>query len=217
MLNKRQREFRKKMKEAEKIQAAGAAVYSYREQRYSHETPKRRIRRPLLQIGGFFGVVILVWNLYAFSTYITSDGNGFGAFSTKHAAVHKYLQSGGEAEMEISKTVNSLIDHYNSNSLTLFHIEEAQLKLFDLQKTLPLDNNRFASMNHYYDEQFSLAFQLSNVLQLGNAPTVNQELTYLIGKRTELSAGRDSVMVQLLLNEEMNYEILEDGSITYEY
>ena len=217
MLNKRQREFRKKMKEAEGQKSAAKGIYSYREQRYSHEKPRRRNKRPLLQVGGFFGLLILVWNLYAFSTYITPDGSGFGAGSTKHAAVHKYLQSGGEAEIEMSKIVNTLIDHYNSNSLSPFHIEEAQLKLFDLQKTLPLDNNRFAAMNHYYDEQFSLAFQLSNVLQLGNAPTVNQELTYLIGKRTELSAGRDSMMVQLLLNEEMNYEILEDGSITYEY
>lgn len=215
MLNKRQREFRKKMKEIE--QAQGHEFYSYREKRYSHEKPKRRIKGSLLQIGGFFGLVILVWNLYAFSTYMLPKDGGFGVISTKHLAVHNYLETGGEAEVEISRVLNSLIDQYNSNSLTPFHIEEAQRNLFDLQKTLSLGNKRFAVMNHYYNEQLSLAFQISNVLQLGNAPTVSQELTYIIGKRTELSAGRDIILVELLKNEKMNYKIMSDGTVSYEY
>lgn len=217
MLNKRQREFRRMMKEVEKKQATGMDVYSYREKRYSNEKPKRRIKKPLLQIGGVFGLLILIWNLYALSTYITPDANTFGIVSTKNLKVHNYLEKGGEAEIEISQIVNSLIDQYNNNSLTPLHIEEAQQKLFDLQKSMTLDNDRFAVMNRYFEEQFSLAYQLTNILQLQNAPTVHQELIYIIDKQKDLSASRTAILIQLLENEKMNYDILDDGIVTYEY
>lgn len=205
------------MKQVQKKQAAEQSVYSYREQRYFNEKPNYRFRRPLLQIGGFFGFLILLWNLYAFSTYLMPDGEGIGWVSTKHQAVHNYLVSGSETEVEISNILNALIDGYESKSLTAFHIEEAQQKLFDLQKTLPLNNDRFAVMNHYYEQQFSFAYQITNVLKLENAPTVHQELTYIIGKQTDSSTARDSMLILLLKNEGMNYEIRSDGSISYEY
>lgn len=205
------------MKQVQKKKAAEQNVYSYREQRYSNEKPNRRLRRPLLQIGGFFGFLILIWNLYAFSTYLIPDGEGMGLVSTKHQAVHNYLVSGSETEVEMSNIINSLIAGYESKSLTAFHIEEAQQKIFDLQKTLSLDNDRFAVMNHYYEQQFSFAYQITNVLKLENAPTVHQELTYIIGKQTDLSTARDSMLILLLKNEGMNYEIRSDGSISYEY
>lgn len=205
------------MKQSEKKKEAAQNVYSYRENRFLNEKPKRRFKRPLLQIGSFFGLLVLIWNLYAFSTYFIPDGSGFGPVSTKHLAVHNYLQSGGEAEIEITYTINSLVDKYNGNSLTPFHIEAAQQKLFELQKNLPLDQKRFAAMNWYYEECFSLAFQMTNILKLGNAPTASQELTYIIGKQTELSTRRDYIMIELLESEKMSYQQNNDGSISYEY
>lgn len=216
MLSKRQREFRKMMKEVEKRQV-NRNVYSYREKRYPNEKPKRQIKKPILQIGGVFGLILLIWNLYALSTYINTDANTFGIVSTKTLKVHNYLEKGGEAEIEISQTVNSLIDQYNDNSLTILHIEEAQRTLFDLQKSISLDNDRFAVMNRYFEEQFNLAYQLTNILQLQNAPTVNQELLYIIDKQKELSASRTSILIHLLDNEKMKYQILGDGTISYEY
>ncbi|WP_033540970.1 hypothetical protein [Planococcus sp. CAU13] len=216
-MNKRQREFKKLMKEAEKKQTERQSVYSYWDQRFSHEKPKGRTKRPLLQIGGFLGLLVLIWNLYALSTHVIQGGSGFGAPSAKYLVVHEYIQSGSEAEQEISIILNSLIDMYNNNSLTPFHIEESQQKLFALQKTLPLDKERFAAMNRYLQECFSLAFQVTNVLNLENAPTANQELTYIIGRQTELSASREHILVELLESEKINYKFLSDGSLSYEY
>lgn len=127
MLNKRQREFRRMMKEVEKKQSSNNDVYSYREKSFANEKPKQRFRKPLLQISGVLGVLIVIWNLYALSTYITPDANTFGIASTENLKVHNYLEKGREAEIEISQTLNSLIEQYNNNSLTPFHIEEAQL------------------------------------------------------------------------------------------
>ncbi len=217
MLNKRQREFRKTMQEIEKKQAAGRKVYSYREKRYSNEKPKRLIRKPLLQIGGVFGLLLLIWNLYAFSTYITPDSNEFGIVSTKNIKVHNYLEESSTSEVEVSQIVNSLIDQYNTNSLTPFHIEEAQKMLFELQQDLPLDEDRFAVMNRYFEEQFSLAYQLTNILQVQNAATANQELIHVIDKQKELAASRTTILIQLLESEQMSYDILDDGSVRYEY
>lgn len=217
MLNKRQREFRRMIKEVEKKQTLDNDVYSYREQRFVSEKPKQRFRKPFLQISGVLGVLILIWNLYALSTYMMPDANTFGIASTKNLKVHNYLEKGRESEVEISQTVNSLIDHYNNNSLTPFHIEEAQRKLFDLQKSMTLDNDGFAVMNSYFEEQFSLAYQLTNILQLQNAPTVTQELMYINGKQKELSSSRTIILIQLLENEKMHYDILDDGTVTYEY
>lgn len=205
------------MKEAEKKQFTAQNVYSYRENRFLHEKPKRRFKRPFLQISGFFGLLLLIWNIYAFSTYFIPDSGGFSAFSAEHFAVHDYLQTSGEAEVEISSILNGLVDKYNSNSLTPFHIEEAQQKLFDLQKALPLDQKRFAAMNLYYEECFSLAFQMTNVLKLENAPTASQELAYITSKRSELTARRDVLLIDLLENEKMGYQQLNDGTISYEY
>ena len=131
--------------------------------------------------------------------------------------MHNYLEKGGEAEIEISQTVNSLIDQYNDNSLTILHIEEAQRTLFELQKSISLDNDRFAVMNRYFEEQFNLAYQLTSILQLQNAPTVNQELLYIIDKQKELSTSRTSILIHLLESEKMKYQILDDGTISYEY
>lgn len=217
MLNKRQREFRRMMKEAEKKKKLNDDIYSYREQRFASEKPKKRFRKPLLQISGVLGLLILIWNLYALSTYITPNANTFGIASTKNIKVHNYLEKGGESEIEITQTVNSLIDRYNTNSLTPFHIEEAQGYLFDLQKSMTLDNDRFAVMNRYFEEQFNLAYQLTNILQLQNAPTVNQELIYVIDKQKELSSSRTAILIQLLEDENMSYDILDDGTVTYEY
>lgn len=217
MLNKRQREFRKTMKAIEKKRASNHEIYSYREQRYSNEKPKQRFKKPILKISGFVGLLLLIWNLYAFSTYLTPEGSGFGIVSPDNLKVHRYLEQGLKTEVEIVMTVNSLVTQYNDRSLTPLHIEKAQRTLFELQRNFSLDNDRFTPMNRYFEEQFSVAFQLTNILLTKNESTINQEILYVIGRQTELTASREALLIQLLESEKMKYEIHEDGSVSYEY
>lgn len=217
MLNKQQREFRKLMKEAEKAKDARSDIYSYKEQRFTNEKPGRRYKRPLLQIGGFAGLLLLVWNLYALSTHVWPSEESRAFFFDDQLKVHHYIQERSEAELEISNSINSLIERYNDNSLTSFHIEDTQGKLFELQKKINPAGEQFAAMDSYYKEQFSLAYQITNVLKLDSSQATYDELTYIIQKQDELQASKASMLVQLLENESMSYERMEDGSVSYEY
>lgn len=60
MLNNRQRQFRKLMKEAGKVKQNQKNVYSYRDQRFENEKSRKRYKKPLLQIGGAVSVLVLL-------------------------------------------------------------------------------------------------------------------------------------------------------------
>ena len=217
MLNKTQREFRKKMKEVERGKKKQQDVYSYRDQRFGNDRKRRSIKRSLLQIGGVASLLVLLWNLYAFSSYIIPGDENRSPLSAKQQEVHQFVQKSSDIELTVSESVNSLIERFNDNSLTPFHIEEAQKELFELQKRVETEDIRFLAMKSTMDEHFNLAYQVTNVLKLDASSSVHEELVYIIDKTNEVHTRQKQELMHLLDNENIGYELLGDGSISYDY
>lgn len=217
MLNKRQREFRKRMKEVEKGKQNRNNIYSYRNQRFENERPRKRYKKPLLQIGGAVGLLVLLWNLYVFSSYLIPWDGSNTLLSANQIEVHQYIQESSQTEAKVHEILNSLMEQYNANSLTVFHIEEAQQKLFELQKEGETDDPRFLAMKAYLDDQFALAYQMTNVLKTRNSDAKYIEMEQIITNQNALLARRNTVLTNILESEEIPYEQKGDGSISYEY
>lgn len=217
MLNNRQRQFRKLIKEAEATKQNQKDIYSYQDQRFGSEKPRKRYKRPLLQIGGVVSLLVLIWNLYAFSSYIIPWQGNNTLLSTGQFEVHQYIQKSSGIEMAVNETLVSLVEQYNANALTLFHIEEAQQKLFELQKEGETDDPRFLAMKAYLGEQFTLAYQMTNVLKTENSNAKYQEMNQIISRQEALLARRNAVLINVLESEKIPYEQQGDGSVSYEY
>ncbi|PSL41498.1 hypothetical protein B0H99_102182 [Planomicrobium soli] len=217
MLNNRQREFRKKMKEVEQKKSNHNPIYSYREQRFEGEKPRKQYKRPLVQVGGIVSLLVLLWNLYAFSSHLFPWTANSSFVSTNQLEVHQYIQESAEIELALNEQIRSLITQYNENSLTDFHIEEAQKNMFELQKKMETNEPRFLAMKSYLREQFSLAYQLTNVLKTKNSEIKYREMEYIITNQNAQSVRRNEVLVELLESEKIPYEWLENGTISYQY
>lgn len=217
MLNNRQRQFRKLMKEAEATKQNQKDIYSYQDQRFGSEKPSKRYKRPLLQIGGVVSLLVLIWNLYAFFSYIIPWQGNNTLLSTDQFEVHQYIQKSSGIEMAVNEILVSLVEQYNANALTLFHIEEAQQKLFELQKEGETDDPRFLAMKVYLEEQYTLAYQMTNVLKTENSNAKYQEMNQIISRQEALLARRNAVLINVLESEKIPYEQQGDGSVSYEY
>lgn len=216
MLNNRQKQFRKHMKELERGEVRKKDVYSYRDQRFTSEKPKKRFKKPLLQIGGGIGFLILFWNVFALSTWLW-PGNGLpNLMSTNQIEVHEFIQETTEIEMNLTTEALTLMNQYNAKTLTPFHIEEAQKNLFQLQKNIEKQDARFVIYTSYLDEQFQLAYQLTNVLKTEESNVKYAELTGIIERQNALIERKNSTLRDLLESEGISYNQLEDGSIRYE-
>lgn len=217
MLNSRQRQFRKLMKEAEGTKQNQKDIYSYRDQRFGSENPRKRLKKPLLQIGGAVSLLVLLWNVYAFSSYLIPWNGNTVLLSTDQFEVHQYIQESSDIEMAVNDTLGSLVEQYNANSLTVFHVEEAQQKLFELQKEGETDDPRFIAMKANLEEQFILAFRMTNVLKIENSNAKHQEINRIISQQHELLARRNAILINVLKSVGIPYEQRGDGSISYEY
>lgn len=152
-----------------------------------------------------------------FSSYLIPWNSNNTLLSADQLEVHQYIQQSSEIEMAVSNIHNNLIEQYNANSLTKFHIEEAQQKLFEIQKEGNTDDPRFLAMKAYLEEQFRLAYQMTNVLQTPNSDTKYKEMNQIITQQNALVARRNAVLTNLLESEEIPFEQQGDGSISYEY
>lgn len=215
MLNNRQRKFRKMTKSAENRNANQYDIYSYRDQRFTNEKPKKR-KKQLLQIGGGLGMILLIWNVFALSTYFV-PGEKAGLLSKDELEVHHYIEKNSQVATELSYKIEFLVSLYNDNTLNLDYIEEVQLELFELQKKVETTDERFIAMHAYTKQQFNLAYQVTNVLKLETSEATNRELSYIIQQQNDLLGKRDEVLVKLLVDQGMSFEQLGDGSISYEY
>lgn len=215
MLNNRQREFRKTIKNVENKREKHGDIYSYRNKRFTNEEPRKR-KKQIFQIGGALGMILLIWNIFAFSTYFAPNGSA-GLLSKDEMEVHEYIEKNNQMEMQLTNSVNMLVSLYNDDLLSSEQIEEVQLQLLELQQKMETTDERFIAMDAYADEQFTLAYQVTNVLKLGTSEATNRELAYIIEQQSKLLERKNEVLVKLLVNEGMNFEQLEDGSISYEY
>lgn len=127
MLNKQQRNFRKIMSEREKQRSRrhGHDIYSYRDDRFESEQPKRQIKKPLFQIGGAIGLLVLSWNISALFSWIAPLDKPTLALGMQPAyetqpnnTMHTYIQRTETTDTVVNTHINSLMDLYNENMIS---------------------------------------------------------------------------------------------------
>ncbi|ETP69611.1 hypothetical protein G159_06435 [Planococcus glaciei CHR43] len=72
-------------------------------------------------------------------------------------------------------------------------------------------------MKAYLEEQFALAYQMTNVLKTANSDAKYKEMNRIIEQQNVLLLRRNSALIHMLESEGISYEQQEDGSIFYEY
>ncbi|EMF47610.1 hypothetical protein B481_0612 [Planococcus halocryophilus Or1] len=77
------------------------------------------------------------------------------------------------------------------------------------------EDARFLQYTSYLDEQFKLAYQLTNVLKTEESNVKYTELSGIVEKQNALLERKSSALRELLDSEGISYNQLEDGSINY--
>lgn len=228
MLNKQQREFRKAMAEKEKNQSKSRRrdVYSYREDRFESEKPKRITtnKKPFLQIGGMVGLLVLLWNVYALSTWVNPQGpislslpGNTTASSQSGDAIHEYILRTSEIDTKLNDDINTLMNNYNQNVLTITKVDEIVQHLYLLQAQTATLDSRLQPLKTYYDDQFKLVHQMTDNLKKQKSQTTHDELTRLSSHINQNSSQRQLKMIMVFQTENIDYELNDDGTISYEY
>ena len=228
MLNKQQREFRKAMAEREKQQAKSNRrdVYSYRYDRFESEKPKRitTYKKPFLQIGGMVGLLVLLWNVYALSTWVMPQStrslsmpDNTVASSQSEDAIHSYILRTSEIDTKMNDDINTLMNHYNKNLLTITKVDEIVQHLYLLQAQTATLDSRLQPLKSYYDDQFKLVHQMTESLKKQKSQATHDELTRLTSNLNQNTSQRQLKMIMVFQAENMDYELNDDGTITYEY
>ncbi len=228
MLNKQQREFRKAMAEKEKQQSKSRRrdVYSYREDRYESEKPRRitTYKKPFLQIGGIVGLLVLLWNVYALSTWVNPQpptslslpGNT-AASAQSGDVIHDYILRTSEIDTKLNDDINTLMNHYNQNVLTITKVDEIVQHLYLLQAQTATLDSRLQPLKSYYDDQFKLVHKMTDTLKRQKSQTTHDELTRLSSHLNQNSSQRQLKMIMVFQAENIAYELNDNGTITYEY
>ncbi|AQQ51888.1 hypothetical protein [Planococcus lenghuensis] len=224
MLNKRQRHFRKQMADIQKQQPQlnRADTYSYSHKKYDSEKKRVFYKRPAFQIGSAAGIVILTWNIYALSTYLppwhTAQPDTVETSQViKQQNIHAYIQESGEAESSLSRQLNELMQQFEQGTLTNKTVTDVQKGLPILQEVTQTSDIRLAALQSYYDDQFSLAYQVTDALQLSDASYIPIELQYVFIEIEKNTSRKQEVLAHIFESEDIPYKLHLDGSISYEY
>ena len=151
MLNKQQRHFRKTMADREKERANRRThdVYSYRNNRFESEKPKRLYKKPVFQIGGAIGVLILLWNIFSLSTWLIPQSNNPIVMNIQPKAqtksneiIHTYLTRTQVTDTTVNTQINTLMDLYNQNRITTDEINQSNQRLLLAQTQTATTDSR---------------------------------------------------------------------------
>ncbi|WP_088007128.1 hypothetical protein [Indiicoccus explosivorum] len=213
MLTKRQREFRKRMAEAEKMRNGQRDVYSYRDKRFLTEKPRKRFVRPVLQFSGIVGLLVLVWNLFVVTEVLFQADDVLGS---SQASIHQYITETAVSEEHMQQTVNGLIEDYNRGALHQEEVATAREELLRLSAGFQTDNARLLPLKQYYEEQFNLAYQVADALTAQRPETAYEELLYITDQLTKNAQQKQTALISVFTAEGIPYKVEADGRISYE-
>ena len=226
MLNKQQLQFRKAMAEREKDLANRRThdVYSYRYNRFESEKPRRLYRKQTFQLGGAIGLLILLWNIFAMSTWILPQlsnpitMNSQSSVTTRsNEVIHTYLKRTEVTDTTVNAQINALMNLYNQNLITHEEINQSYQQLLLAQTQTATTDSRLQPLKTYYDETFNIVYQILDVLRLPYDETKNNRLTHLISQLTQTRAERQLKVIMIFQTEDIEYQLKADGSISYKY
>ncbi|MDG5472136.1 hypothetical protein P6709_10270 [Jeotgalibacillus sp. ET6] len=214
MLNKRQREFRKKMKEINRLRSQEYIDGSLAHQSYSAGKGKK----PFFVLGGVVGGLVLTWNLYAAYTWFSPSTSPFPSIeafkgSGSDEKIHSYFQQAEEIESKLGYQVNYLTASAQHGPLDSETVQLIQQSLFLIHEQMDNGDARTAELERYLNEQLDLIYQMLAV----SSPALDSEkLNSILHTYNQNLVNKSFILMSILEKEEMHYLIEEDG-ITYEY
>jgi hypothetical protein len=228
MLNKQQLDFRKAMAEKEKQQVKSGRrdIYSYRYDRFESEKPRKitSYKKPFLQIGGMVGLLVLLWNVYALSTWVMPQNTkslslpgDTLATTQSEDDIHNYILRTSEIDLKMNDDINTLMNHYNQNVLTISKVDEIVQHLYLLQAQTATLDSRLQPLKSYYDGQFKIVHQMVDNFTKQKSQTTHEELTRLTLNLNQSASQRQLKMIMVFQAENIEYELNNDGTVSYEY
>jgi hypothetical protein len=216
----------------EQDQAGYKEPYSYRDENYR---PRRRYRKPLFIGGGSITLFFLLWNAYAISTWLhhpqqTSSTSKFGISTPLSSGtnrtqqqVNDCIQTSTIIQQQLTATIEPFLN-LNTLSTTIptqeFSSAESQLNTLQ-QNTLNLTNNSIcAPLKNYNLKQIELvqsALKFVIAYQSSHNPSDWQMVQQFLTQYNENLFKQQSIVILVLENAHMPYQINANGRITYNY
>ncbi|KIL51038.1 hypothetical protein [Jeotgalibacillus campisalis] len=214
MLNKRQREFKKKMKEINRLKNQ-----EYIHGSLAHNTYRgSKGKKPFFVLGGVVGGLVLTWNLYAAYTWFipgTSHFPSIEALTGSHVEeeIHSYFVKAEEIESKLAYQVNYLTASAQHGPLDQETIQLVNQSLFLLSEQMVNGDERTSELEHYLNGQIDLIHQMLAVC----SPTLDPEkLNTILTRYNQNLLNKSFILISILEKEEMHY-LIEDDGISYEY
>ncbi|OFW81503.1 MAG: hypothetical protein A2201_09750 [Alicyclobacillus sp. RIFOXYA1_FULL_53_8] len=232
MLNKRQREFRESMKQSqrEQKQAGYEGPYSYREENYR----PRRYKKPLFVGGGGVAFLILLWNVYAVSTWFhpqhinapspVDTTTGTPAFSSgsdnTQQQVNDYIQTSATIQQQLTALIEPFLNPSTLNvvSTQTFSITESQLNT--LQQTALTTLGILTPLRSYNLSQIELiqsALMHIKAYRGSRNPSDWQLVQQFLKQYNNNLVTQQSIVISVLSEAHMTYQIDANGHVTYQY
>lgn len=212
-MNKAQKNFRKQIKELEK---EGKIPDNYRARR------KRPIFTRKVSI---ISIIFLLWNSFAIYTWVSPflknqinnnriidnkvliSSNNIGLNNNRE--IVQYLEICKNASIEIGNITNKIKDHNNEIIYTSEEIIKDLNELSKIKDDLNTDKKTFENLHINYNELISITEEI--------IININNQKQYMYERFNELSLNITNETIKLLEDNNIQYEILEDGKIKYYY
>jgi hypothetical protein len=240
VLNQRQREFRKSMRQIQRRnkRMGQTDVYGYLEPRFARQSSRisrtyRGYRRSVFVGGASVAVVILLWNVYAISTWIqphpmtsaklpsclSASGNSvFSGTLITQAEVDEYIQTTSAIGQELSGLMKPFLNPNAPLSSQAF--ADAELKLTQLQQTASINVDVLTPLCLYNLKQISLtqsALQYIRIYHNTRAPSEWQSAEDIVSQYNKNLETEQAIVISILDKMHMPYKVHANGHLTYHY
>lgn len=196
--------------EAEKSTDTGAEPPNIRPK------PNRGHRKLWLKLGSGALLLVILWNVYSFASYVAPWSDEHSTANAEQDEIQQYIFQSEKSEETLNEASNSLIRLYDHNSLTELHFEEMEEKLTQLSQQLETDDARLAPLESYHFEQIELTREMVGILKTDHVEEVRLQLDEILNRQKEKANDKAAILIELMEQENINFEQKADGSIAYE-
>lgn len=231
MRNRQQREFRKSMRRmAREKKAQGYDdPYSYR-----FEYRPRRYRRRLFFGGGFVAFLIVLWNIYATSTWVrawltqwTHGQHNVVIFNsvpsqlaTDQQDVNNYIRISGETENELVLLIKPYLNPNTLNSIATQAFSQTEAQFTMLRRNSVTTLPALSQLRQFNLREIRLMQTILADAKRYRDTHDGTDWTEVTQRLSEFNRNlqiRQALVVSVLNKEHMPYQILANGEIRYQY
>lgn len=221
LLNKQQKEFRRQMKKAEKKRKKEGIEdpYSYRNENYR---PTKERKNTF-----FFWIVAFVTIIFGINVLSTIGGNHetrapikVESWDTSEEEVHIYLSKTKETSSQLLNVWNKFTSMEQVDAMTIQDLEGLKKEVTNLQDDIKSDKDEFQELELYFMEQIQLTNQMINTYQENKekASFVDAfQINQIRNKFNENLLEEQLMVIRVLEQQGLSFELNQDGSISYEY